>query len=52
MTASGATPVLPLVGHPDDPLVHDIFDKLGSGILNLHRTMAHAPRSPREPVTR
>jgi alkylhydroperoxidase family enzyme len=43
MTASGAAPLLPLVENPDDPLVRDIFDKLGSGVLNLHRMMAHAP---------
>lgn len=46
MTSSGATPpLLPLVENPDDPLVRGQFDKLaaGSGILNLHRMMAHAP---------
>jgi alkylhydroperoxidase family enzyme len=46
VTSSGATPpLLPLVEHPDDPLVRGEFDKLAaaSGILNLHRMMAHAP---------
>jgi AhpD family alkylhydroperoxidase len=43
VTASSAAPVLPLVEDPDDPLVRDIFEKLGSGVLNLHRMMAHAP---------
>ncbi len=46
MTSSGAAPpLLPLVDNPDDPLVREEFAKLaaGSGILNLHRTMAHAP---------
>lgn len=46
MTSSGATPpLLPLVENPDDPLVRDAFDKLaaGTGVLNLHRMMAHAP---------
>jgi 4-carboxymuconolactone decarboxylase len=40
-----ATPLLPLVDQPDDPLVREKFAKLasGSGILNLHRMMAHAP---------
>jgi alkylhydroperoxidase family enzyme len=36
-------PLLPLVENPDDPLVREAFDKLGGGILNLHRMMAHAP---------
>jgi AhpD family alkylhydroperoxidase len=36
-------PLLPLVEDPDDPRVREAFDKLGSGILNLHRMMAHAP---------
>ena len=46
MTSSGAAPpLLPLVDDPDDPLVREEFAKLaaGSGILNLHRMMAHAP---------
>lgn len=45
MTSSGAPPLLPLVDNLDDPLVREEFAKLaaGSGILNLHRTMAHAP---------
>ena len=46
MTQSGPSPsVLPLVEDTDDPLVREQFDKLtaGSGILNLHRMMAHAP---------
>jgi alkylhydroperoxidase family enzyme len=42
VTASGA-PLVLLVENPDDPLVREAFDKLGSGILNLHRMMAHAP---------
>jgi alkylhydroperoxidase family enzyme len=38
-------PRLPLIDDPDDPLLRQQFDKLaaGSGILNLHRMMAHAP---------
>jgi len=46
VTTSGATPpLLPLVQNPDDPLLREQFDTLaaGSGILNLHRMMAHAP---------
>ena len=46
MTADeSATPRLPLVEEPDDPLARTLFDKLasGRGILNLHRMMAHAP---------
>ena len=46
MTVSGAvSPLVPLVANPDDPFVREEFDKLaaGSGILNLHRMMAHAP---------
>jgi AhpD family alkylhydroperoxidase len=46
VTAPGATPPrLPLVETPDDPLAREQFEKLksGSGILNLHRMMAHAP---------
>ena len=46
MTSPGPAPsVLPLVEDTDDPLVREQFDKLtaGSGILNLHRMMAHAP---------
>ena len=46
MTSPGAAPpLLPLVDNPDDPLVREEFGKLaaGSGILNLHRMMAHAP---------
>jgi alkylhydroperoxidase family enzyme len=42
VTAPSA-PLLPLVENPDDPRVREAFDKLGSGILNLHRMMAHAP---------
>jgi alkylhydroperoxidase family enzyme len=44
-SSSAAPPLLPLVENPDDPLVREQFDKLaaGSGILNLHRMMAHAP---------
>ena len=44
-SSSAAPPRLPLVENPDDPLVREQFDKLaaGSGILNLHRMMAHAP---------
>jgi AhpD family alkylhydroperoxidase len=36
---------LPLIDHPEDPSVREQFEKLasGSGILNLHRIMAHAP---------
>jgi len=36
---------LPLVATPADALGRSIFDALaaGAGILNLHRTMAHAP---------
>lgn len=38
-------PRLPLIETPDDLSVREQFDKLasGSGILNLHRMMAHAP---------
>jgi alkylhydroperoxidase family enzyme len=45
VTSPGAAPLLPLVDTPDDPLVREAFAKLaaGSGILNLHRMMAHAP---------
>jgi len=46
VTSPGPVPsVLPLVEDTDDPLVREQFDKLtaGSGILNLHRMMAHAP---------
>jgi len=46
VTTSGASqPLLPLVENPDDPLAREQLDKLaaGSGILNLHRMMAHAP---------
>jgi alkylhydroperoxidase family enzyme len=45
VTAPGAAPLLPLVDNPDDPLVREEFAELaaGSGILNLHRMMAHAP---------
>jgi alkylhydroperoxidase family enzyme len=45
VTSSGGAPLLPLVDDPEDPLVRDEFAKLagGSGILNLHRMMAHAP---------
>jgi alkylhydroperoxidase family enzyme len=46
VTASGPTPPrVPLVENPEDPLAREQFEKLasGSGILNLHRTMAHAP---------
>lgn len=45
MTSPSAAPLLPLVDSPDDPLVREEFAKLaaGSGILNLHRMMAHAP---------
>jgi alkylhydroperoxidase family enzyme len=46
VTASGTTPQrLPLVETPEDPTLREQFDKLasGSGILNLHRMMAHAP---------
>ena len=45
MTSPSAAPLLPLVENPDDPLVREEFAKLaaGSGILNLHRMMAHAP---------
>jgi alkylhydroperoxidase family enzyme len=40
-----APPLLPLVDDPDDPSLRKEFDKLaaGSGLLNLHRMMAHAP---------
>jgi AhpD family alkylhydroperoxidase len=43
--ADASRPLLPLVENPDDPLVREQFDRLaaGSGILNLHRVMAHAP---------
>jgi 4-carboxymuconolactone decarboxylase len=44
-TWNASQPLLPLVENPDDPAVREQFDKLaaGSGILNLHRTMAHTP---------
>jgi len=44
-TWDASQPLLPLVEIADEPLVRDQFEKLaaGSGILNLHRTMAHAP---------
>jgi alkylhydroperoxidase family enzyme len=44
-TWNASQPLLPLVEIADEPLVRDQFEKLaaGSGILNLHRTMAHAP---------
>ncbi len=40
-----ALPRLPLVDAPEDPFVREQFAALasGSGILNLHRMMAHAP---------
>jgi alkylhydroperoxidase family enzyme len=40
-----APPPLPLVDAPEDSLVRKHFETLasGSGILNLHRMMAHAP---------
>jgi alkylhydroperoxidase family enzyme len=40
-----ATPPLPLIETPEDPLVREYFEALasGRGILNLHRMMAHAP---------
>ena len=46
MTASGPAPSrLPLIDNADDPLAREQLEKLaaGSGILNLHRIMAHAP---------
>ena len=46
MTASGPTPSrLPLIANAEDPLAREQLEKLaaGSGILNLHRIMAHAP---------
>ncbi len=46
MNAPGsASPRLPLVDTPEDPLLCEQFEKLasGSGVLNLHRMMAHAP---------
>ena len=44
MTASDTVPpLLPLVEKPEDPRLREAFDKFGSGILNLHRMMAHAP---------
>jgi 4-carboxymuconolactone decarboxylase len=45
MTPTPTEPRLPLVDKPDDPLARELFGKLaaGRGILNLHRTMAHAP---------
>jgi AhpD family alkylhydroperoxidase len=46
VTASAPTPPrLPLIDNPEDPLARQQFEKLasGSGILNLHRIMAHAP---------
>jgi alkylhydroperoxidase family enzyme len=44
-TFSTTPPRLPLVETPEDPALREEFDKLasGSGILNLHRMMAHAP---------
>jgi alkylhydroperoxidase family enzyme len=45
ISPDAAPPWLPIVDDPDDPRVRDEFAKLaaGSGILNLHRMMAHAP---------
>jgi AhpD family alkylhydroperoxidase len=45
MTAGAPPPRLPLVGAPENPSVKDVFERLeaGSGLLNLHRMMAHAP---------
>lgn len=47
MTASSQTASsrLPLVETPEDPALREVFAKLatGSGLLNLHRMMAHAP---------
>jgi AhpD family alkylhydroperoxidase len=46
MTTRGpASPRLPLVDAPEDPFLREQFAALasGSGILNLHRMMAHAP---------
>ena len=46
MTADGRqSPRLPLVETPENPFARDLFAALagGSGILNLHRMMAHAP---------
>jgi alkylhydroperoxidase family enzyme len=46
VTTSGTKPPrLPLVETAEDPALREQFDKLasGSGILNLHRMMAHAP---------
>jgi alkylhydroperoxidase family enzyme len=46
MTAREApSPRLPLIDDPADPRLRAQFDALaaGGGILNLHRTMAHAP---------
>jgi alkylhydroperoxidase family enzyme len=44
-SSDAAPPLVPLVENPNDPLVREQFDKFaaGSGILNLHRMMAHAP---------
>jgi AhpD family alkylhydroperoxidase len=45
MTAAATPPGLPLVDTPQDAEVREHFEALasGSGILNLHRMMAHAP---------
>jgi len=46
MTAGGPrSPRLPLVAEPEDRVTREQFAQLavGSGILNLHRMMAHAP---------
>ena len=46
MTAGGPrSPRLPLVAEPEDRVTREQFSQLaaGSGILNLHRMMAHAP---------
>ena len=46
MTVGGPRPLrLPLIDQPEDPAVREQFAQLaaGSGILNLHRMMAHAP---------
>jgi alkylhydroperoxidase family enzyme len=45
MASDTKPPRLPLVETPEDPALRGQFDQLrsGSGILNLHRTMAHAP---------
>jgi 4-carboxymuconolactone decarboxylase len=43
--AGPVPPRVPLVDAPEDPLGREYFEKLklGRGILNLHRTMAHSP---------